>query len=105
MSLEMSDGMQLEQMEQVDAEEVGPAISKKALVSAFLGVLGLSGVLFAAAIIAIVLGNSAKQEIEATGKRGKGVAIVGVVLGWTGIAVALFLLGLLLLTDGVTVVD
>jgi hypothetical protein len=102
----MSDGMQLEQTEEVAAEGTATQpLSKKALVSAVLGVLGLSGFLFAAAIIAIVLGNSAKREIETTGKRGKGVAIMGIVLGWMGIAVAFFLLSLLLLTDGVTVVD
>ena len=73
-----------------------PRFSKKALISAVLGVLGLSGVLFAAAIIAIVLGGSAKEEIDANGERGRPLAVAGVVLGWIGTGVAVMLLALLL---------
>jgi membrane associated rhomboid family serine protease len=96
----MSDEMQAELTHPSAAEKpAGVKFSKKAFVSVLLGVLGLSGVLFAAAIVAIVLGKSAKQEIDASGKRGRGVALTGVILGWVGIGVAVCLLALLLLTN------
>ena len=97
--------MQAELARSATAEKPSKTLSKKALVSSILGVLGLSGVLFAAAIIAIVLGNSAKQEIDATGKGGRGLALTGVILGWVGLGVAVCLLALLLLTNSSSAVN
>jgi hypothetical protein len=42
---------------------------------------------FLSTIPAIVLGHMARREIRRTGEDGKGLATVGLVLGWTGFAV------------------
>jgi hypothetical protein len=41
---------------------------------------------FLSTIPAIVLGHMARREIRRTGEDGKGLATVGLVLGWTGFA-------------------
>jgi Domain of unknown function (DUF1707)/Domain of unknown function (DUF4190) len=38
------------------------------------------------AIPAIVLGHSARRQVRATGERGDGIALAGMVLGWAGVA-------------------
>lgn len=47
--------------------------------------MGLTG------IPAIILGHAARREVRATGQRGDGMALTGLVLGWTGIALMVFL--------------
>jgi hypothetical protein len=59
--------------------------NRKAITSLVLGFLGLTGVLFVAAIVAIVIGRRAHQEIDATGQPGRSLATIGIVLGWTGL--------------------
>lgn len=45
----------------------------------------------AAAIPALVLGYAARKSIRRTGERGDGMALAGIILGWAGIAVVVFL--------------
>jgi putative exporter of polyketide antibiotics len=74
--------------------------NQKALWSMILGILGLVFCGLFAGIPALILGNSAKKEIAASGgaETGEGMAKAGVVLGW--IAVAISALGLLLVMGG-----
>ena len=58
----------------------------KAVVSLVLGLIGLTGVLFVAAIVAIVLGKRSRLEIESSDQRGAPLATMGIVLGWIGLA-------------------
>jgi hypothetical protein len=58
-------------------------------------VLGIVGPLIVGHILAIVFGNRAKQEIEASNgqQTGTGFATAGIILGWVGIGLGvLFLL-------------
>jgi hypothetical protein len=51
--------------------------------------MGLTG------IPAIVLGHRARREVRASGQRGDGMALAGMILGWAGVALtALFIVGL-----------
>ena len=70
------------------AEPTTRATNGKAIASLILGLIGMTGVLFAAAIVAIVLGTRARREIEQTGQKGAALATTGIVLGWTGLALA-----------------
>lgn len=73
----------------MDEDEVqAPArkMNGKAVVSLVLGLVGMTGVLFVAAIVAIVLGRRSRQEITETGQKGAALATTGIVLGWTGLA-------------------
>jgi Domain of unknown function (DUF1707)/Domain of unknown function (DUF4190) len=45
----------------------------------------------AAAIPALVLGHAARRSIRRTGERGDAMALTGIVLGWAGLAVVIFL--------------
>jgi hypothetical protein len=97
----MVDDMQVEVGQHQVAEKTeGRALNMKAVWSVILGILGLTGILFAAAIIAIFLGRSANEEIGSTGARGEGLARTGIVLGWTGLGISLLLIGLLLIPGG-----
>ena len=60
----------------------------KATVSLVLGIAGLVACGFFTGIPAIIVGSSAKKEIEATGGRqeGRGLAVAGQVLGWISVA-------------------
>ena len=64
---------------------VPPVINSLAVVSLICGLaevptLGLS------ALPAIILGTEARQQIRETGQRGEGLAVAGLILGWTAIA-------------------
>lgn len=71
-----------------EAEVRAPAtrVNGKAIASLVLGVIGMTGILFVAAIVAIVLGQRSRREIDATGQKGAALATAGIVLGWTGLA-------------------
>ena len=45
----------------------------------------------AAAIPALVLGYAARRSIRRTGERGDGMALTGIILGWAGLALFVFL--------------
>jgi hypothetical protein len=66
--------------------------SGKATTAMVLGIVGLvaCGI---AGIVAIVLGNQAKNEIDASGGQleGRGMALAGIIMGW--IAVGIMVLG------------
>jgi hypothetical protein len=68
-------------------------ISGRAIASFVLGLLG--GILLTA-VLSVILGISALAEIRRSGRRGKGLAIAGIVLScvWTVAVVGLFVLGL-----------
>ncbi len=72
-----------------------PQTSQKALWSMILGILGLVCCGLFAGIPALILGNSARKEIAASGGAlsGDGMAKAGVIMGW--IAIALSVLGLI----------
>jgi Domain of unknown function (DUF1707)/Domain of unknown function (DUF4190) len=64
---------------------VPPAINSLAVASLICGLaevptLGLS------ALPAVILGTQARQQIRQTGQRGEGLAVAGLILGWTAIA-------------------
>jgi len=66
------------------AAPVPPAINGLAVASLICGLaeiptLGLS------ALPAVILGNRARQQIRRTGQRGDGLAVAGLILGWTAI--------------------
>jgi hypothetical protein len=67
--------------------------SSKATTAMVLGIVGLV-VCQIVGIVAIVLGNQAKNEIDASGGQieGRGMAVAGIVMGW--IAVGLMVLGI-----------
>jgi Domain of unknown function (DUF4190) len=70
----------------------------KAIGSLALGLIGMTGVLFVAAVVAIVLGRRAHAEIEVTRQKGSALASVGIVLGWLGLVVAVSLVVLFIVT-------
>jgi hypothetical protein len=65
-----------------------PPNSTMAIISLVAGVLGLTFIPFLGSIAAVILGSMAKKEIrESNGALGgDGLATVGLVLGWIGIA-------------------
>jgi hypothetical protein len=75
---------------------VQPQQNQKALWSMILGILGVVCCGFLAGIPAVILGNNARREVQASGgaQTGEGMAKAGVILGW--IAIALGVLGLLI---------
>ena len=70
----------------VEVQETTRSTNGKAIAAVILGLIGMTGVLFVAAIVAIVLGNRSRREIQSTGQRGGSLATTGIVLGWTGLA-------------------
>jgi len=51
------------------------------------------------AIPAIVLGHAARRQLRRTGQRGDGIALAGLILGWTGIAlIAVAIAGLIVVS-------
>ena len=62
--------------------------SSTAIISLVAGILGLSFVPGIGSIVAVIVGNMAKKEIAESGGRlgGEGMANIGVILGWIGIA-------------------
>ena len=77
--------------------------SVTAIVSLVSGILGWTVVPFIGAVVAVITGHMARSEIRnnpAT-KEGDGLALAGVILGWTNIAVwilAILFFGGVLLT-------
>jgi hypothetical protein len=61
-----------------------------AVASLVLGILCLNGI---GSILALVFGYQAKGQIDRSGGReaGRGMAIAGIVLGWIGIALMVFI--------------
>lgn len=71
-------------MDEID-EQPPRKTNRKAVASLVFGVLGLTGVLFVAAIVAIVIGRRAHREIDTTGQPGRALATIGIALGWLGL--------------------
>lgn len=76
-----------EEVEVGQRVQVKPSMNGKAITSLILGIIGMTGVLFVAAIVAIVLGRRAKSEIESSDQRGSTLAASGIALGWIGVTV------------------
>lgn len=74
-----------------------PRTNQKAQWSMILGILSIVCCGLLAGIPALVLGNSARKEIEASrgAQAGAGMAQAGVILGWISIAISLLMLILL----------
>ncbi len=72
-----------------------PQTSSKATTALILGIVGLV-VCSLVGIAALVVGNQAKQEIDASGGQleGRGLAVAGIVMGW--IAIGLMIIGLVI---------
>lgn len=62
--------------------------NQMAIASVIAGALGWVGVPIAASLIAIVCGHMARQQIRKTGEEGDGLAILGLVLGYTHMVAA-----------------
>lgn len=78
--------------------------NRKAIASLVLGIIGLTGVLFVAAIVGIMMGRSAHREIDVTGQSGRSLATAGIVLGCIGLVWAVvFLIFFFSVSDGVQV--
>ncbi len=78
------------------ARQATPKISSTATASLVCAILGWSVLPVIGAIIAVILGHMAKNEIKASGGSlgGDGIATAGLVLGYAGISLAA--LGLML---------
>jgi hypothetical protein len=63
----------------------------KAIAALVLGITWICGI---GSILALVFGNQAKNEIDASGglEQGRGMATAGIVLGWVGIGFVLLYL-------------
>ena len=74
-----------------------PQTSGKAVGALVSSILGLTTCLFVGQIIGLVLGYSARREIRASNGRltGDGLATAGIVIGWIGLAIDLFVVVLL----------
>ena len=71
-----------------------PPLNSAAVASLTCGI-GVFLTMGLTAIPAIVLGHMARREVRRTGERGDGMALTGVALGWTGVAlIAVALAGL-----------
>jgi len=74
----------------------------KAIASLILGILWIGGL---GSLLAVILGHSAKKEIDNSGGRegGRGIAVAGLILGWLGIAGIILMIvlmaGLFVATD------
>lgn len=67
------------------AAAVAAGTNGKAIASLILGILWIGGI---GSILAVILGHSAKKEIDRSDGRegGRGIAVAGLILGWLGIA-------------------
>ena len=74
----------MDEIDEIEDHEASKT-NRKAIASLVLGILGLTGVLFVAAIVAIAIGRGAHREIDASGASGRGLATMGIVLGWIGL--------------------
>jgi hypothetical protein len=70
---------------------VGPETSGLAIASLVLGIIGLVGIPLIPPILAVVFGHVALGRIRASNGQitGRELAIVGVVLGWVGVAISI----------------
>lgn len=79
-----------------DAHQSGPTgpskSNGKATTSLILGIVGLLICPWVLSILALVYGHKARKEIDGSGGRyaNRSVATAGIVLGWIGIAYAVF---------------
>ena len=76
------------------AAAAGPELSVKAVLSLVIGIIGLFTCPLLGAVIAVVLGNQARTEIDQSGGRltGRGLASAGLIIGWIGLLLFLILL-------------
>ncbi len=81
-------------MEQVQEKALEPKNSTKAIASMVCSIVGFFVCLFVGQIIGIVLGHSAKKEIEESkGKlEGMGFAKAGIIIGWIGIVLDILII-------------
>ncbi|MGH3250879.1 MAG: DUF1707 and DUF4190 domain-containing protein [Trebonia sp.] len=75
-------------------QAVPPAVNSTAVTALVCGI-GVFFTMGLTAIPAIVLGHMGRRQVRETGQRGDGMALTGLVLGWTGIALmAVLIVGL-----------
>lgn len=63
-------------------------LNRQALASLVCGIVTFCG-LFPVGIAAVVLGHTARRTVRRTGERGSGLAVIGLILGYTGTALTL----------------
>ena len=63
-------------------------LNRQALASLVCGIVTFCG-LFPIGIAAVVLGHTARRTVRRTGERGSGLAVIGLILGYTGTALTL----------------
>lgn len=84
--------------------QAAPSTNGKAIASLVLGILGLVCFGFLTSIPAIVIGHSARREIQAGKGTGDGIALAGIVTGWvvTGLTIigVLIVIGVLVFVPG-----
>lgn len=70
---------------------VAPQTSGKAVVSLVFGILGFVFLPLIAGIVAVVTGNSARNEIRQSAGRlsGEGMATAGIILGWINLGLTI----------------
>jgi uncharacterized membrane protein len=56
-------------------------------------------------ILGLVFGYIALSQIKTTGQRGHGLALAAVVLGWISVAAAVVIIGVLLVSGGLYIVN
>jgi hypothetical protein len=68
--------------------------SGKATASLICAVVGIAFVPLILPAIAVILGYQAKAEIDNSGRviGGRGAALAGIIIGWVGVAIGVFLL-------------
>jgi len=82
---------------------IAPRTSATAIVSLVFGILSWFALPLVGAVVAVVTGHVARAELRraAPGElEGDGLAVVGLVLGWTNLAVVLLALALVLFVFG-----
>jgi hypothetical protein len=72
-----------------------PAASGTAAAAVACGIAQFLGLWLLGTIPAIVLGHKARRQIRRTGEPGSGMALAGLVLGYTGLALTVIVLSLL----------
>jgi uncharacterized membrane protein len=86
-------------MELAPAEVTKPPRNGLAIASLVLGIVWLY---WLGSILAVVFGHVALSQIKRSGgeQRGRGMAIAGLVLGYFGVAMLLFFIGIVIFSDG-----
>lgn len=78
---------------------VGPQNSTLAIISMIMGIIGLTVIPVVGSIVAVITGYMRRNEIKnSSGQiKGDGFAIVGLIMGYIGVAVGVLIIGMFIL--------